>query len=119
MAKFYGKLGYAVTTEKRPGVYAPERIVEKPAIGDVEQRSIRHQQTDKPIEDLTTSDEISVIADAFARNNFSNIRYVNYMGANWKVVNARVRYPRILLTLGGVYNGPTITSNGCPSPGVN
>ena len=112
MAKYYGKIGYAVTTEVRPGVWGPEEIIEKPAFGDVEQRSIRHQQSDKVTEDLTTSDEISIIMDAFAKDNFSNIRYVNYLGANWKVVNARVRYPRIVLTLGGVYNGRTITSNG-------
>lgn len=111
MAKFYDKVGYAVQEEIRPGVWAAEQIKEVPYYGDVT-TNFRHQQSDKVNDDLTTSDEISIIADAFAYDNFSNIRYVKYMGANWKVSSVRLRRPRIILTLGGIYNGKVPETDG-------
>lgn len=106
MAKQSVVIGYALQEEIRPGVWAAENIHEVNKIVDVNP-NFRHQQTDSPNQNLTTSDEISIIADAFACKNFSNIRYVRYMGANWIVSSTRLSYPRIILTLGGVYNGPT------------
>ena len=106
MAKQSVVIGYACQEEIRPGVFAPDKIVEKTKIVDVN-TNFRHQSSDKVSEDITTSDEISIFADKFACKNFSNIRYVKYMGANWKVASIRLRYPRIILTLGGIYNGRT------------
>jgi len=102
-------LGYARQVESRPGVWAPEEICEVNKIVDVKNFMFRHQQTDNTNQDLTTSDEISVKADAFALKNFSNIRYVRYMGAEWSVNSVKLNYPNIILTLGGVYNGRTKT----------
>lgn len=113
MAKFYGKVGYACQEEIRPGVWAPANITEKTYYGDV-RNNFRHQDNqDKVSDDFTISDEISILADPFAIKNFSNIRYVTYMGVKWKVNSVKIAYPRIKLTLGGVYNGPE--SDGCSS----
>lgn len=106
MAKQSVILGYGFQKEIRPGVYAPDDFVEVQKVAEPLE-NFRYQASDKVSEDITTSDEISVIADKFACKNFSNIRYVKYMGANWKVASVRLRYPRIILTLGGVYNGRT------------
>jgi hypothetical protein len=104
MAKQSVVIGYALQEEIRPGVWAAEKIHEVPKVVEVNP-NFRHQSTDSPNQNLTTSDEISIIADAFACKNFSNIRYVKYMGAEWSVSSVRLRYPRIILSLGGVYNG--------------
>ena len=104
MAKQSVVIGYALQEEIRPGVWAAEKIHEVPKIVEVNP-NFRHSPTDSPNQNLTTSDEISIIADSFACKNFSNIRYVKYMGAEWSVSSVRLLYPRIILSLGGVYNG--------------
>ena len=104
MAKFYGKIGYGVTSEIRPGVW-DETITERPYYGDVNKLSRRLESSDKVIDDITISNEISILADPFAYENFSTIKYVEYMGAKWKINKVEVRFPRLLLVTGGLYNG--------------
>ena len=53
--------------------------------------------------DITISNKISFITDPYARQNFQNIRYVTYMGSKWRVTNVNVEYPRLTLTLGGIW----------------
>lgn len=105
MARFCGNIGYAVQEEIRPGVFSNNHIREVEYIGDVKTINFRQSATDKVEDDLSTTDVISVIADPFAFENFSNIRYVVYMGVRWKVSSVQIQRPRIILTLGGVYNG--------------
>lgn len=104
MAKFYGVIGYAVTEETEPGIYE-ERIVEKEHFGDVVRNTRRLSNVAKVNDDITISNQISIVADPFANNNFHSIRYVSFMGSKWKVTEVEVQYPRLILTLGGVYNG--------------
>ena len=104
MAKFYGVIGYAVTEETEPGVYE-ERIVEKEHFGDVVRNTRRLSNAAKVNDDITISNQISIVADPFANNNFHSMRYVSFMGSKWKVTEVEVQYPRLILTLGGVYNG--------------
>lgn len=103
MAKFYGNVGYAITEETKPGVWMP-RIVDKPYYGDLIKNSRRLENTSKVNDDVTLDNQISIVADAFAYENFQNIRYVEYMGAKWKVSSIEVQHPRLLLTFGGVWN---------------
>lgn len=105
MAKFYGPVGYAVQEEIRPGVWSAENIREVNYRGDVNYIRFRQENPSKVNDDIVTSDEISIVADPFAFENFSNIRYVEYMGVRWNVSNVQIRRPRIILSLGGVYNG--------------
>ena len=104
MAKFYGKIGYASTVETKPGVYE-EQIVERSYYGDWIRNTRRLQSTDQVNDDINISNEISIVADPYATNNFHTMRYAVFMGTKWKISNVEVSYPRLILTLGGVYNG--------------
>lgn len=104
MAKFYGKIGYASTVETKPGVHE-EQIVERSYYGDLIRNTRRLQSADKVNDDINISNEISIVSDPYATNNFHTMRYVVFMGTKWKVSNVEVSYPRLILTLGGVYNG--------------
>ena len=104
MAKFYGKIGYAITKETTPGVWV-EEIVERSYYGDVIRNIRRLQGSENLNDDINVSNEISIVADAFANQNFYSMRYVEYMGAKWKVSSVEVKYPRLILNIGGVYNG--------------
>lgn len=104
MAKFYGKIGYANTVETKPGVYE-EQIVEHSYYGDLIRNTRRLQSADQVNDDINISNEISIVADPYATNNFHTMRYAVFMGTKWKISNVEVSYPRLILTLGGVYNG--------------
>lgn len=104
MAKFYGKIGYASTVETKPGVYE-EQIVERFYYGDLIRNTRRLQSADQVNDDINISNEISIVADPYATNNFHTMRYAVFMGTKWKISNVEVSYPRLILTLGGVYNG--------------
>lgn len=104
MAKFYGKIGYANTVETKPGVYE-EQIVERSYYGNLIRNSRRLQSADQVNDDINISNEISIVADPYATNNFHTMRYAVFMGTKWKISNVEVSYPRLILTLGGVYNG--------------
>lgn len=105
MAKFHGKVGYVMTSETRPGVWI-EEILERTYYGDVTRNARRlMQQTEGVTTDIDVSNLISIVADPYARDHFFAIRYVEWMGVKWTVSNVEVQYPRLILTLGGVYNG--------------
>lgn len=104
MAKFYGVIGYAATVQTEPGIYE-EQIVEIEHMGDVLRNTRRLREGSKINDDITISNQISIIADPYASNNFHAMRYVTFMGAKWKVSDVEVQYPRLILTLGGLYNG--------------
>lgn len=106
MAKFYGIIGYATTVEGKPGVWE-EQIVERSYFGDLTRNSRRLQSTEHLNDDINIANEISIVADPFAYNNFHAMRYVEFMGAKWKISNVEVQYPRLILTVGGLYNGET------------
>lgn len=104
MAKFYGEIGYATVEETEPGVWK-EGITEYKYHGDLIRNTRRLQTADRLNDDINIANEISIIADPFAIQNFHSMRYVRFMGAEWKISNVEVRYPRLILTVGGVYNG--------------
>ena len=103
MAKFYGVVGYAEMTETVPGVWS-EQITERTYYGDVVRNLRRLQTTSHLNDDVNISNEISILSDPYANQNFHAIRYVEHMGTKWKVSNVEVKYPRLILSLGGVYN---------------
>ena len=103
MPKFYGAVGYAKTVETSPGV-SVEQITERNYYGDVIRNTRRLQGADKVNDDINISNEISIVADPYANDHFYAIRYVVFQGAKWKVLNVDVQYPRLILSLGGLYN---------------
>lgn len=106
MARFYGKVGFATASEIRPGVWE-DGMVARPYYGDIVRNSRRHESgQDKVLDDINISNEFSIVADAYANENFHNIKYVEFMGTKWKVATVTVQSPRLILSAGGVYNGP-------------
>lgn len=104
MAKFYGAIGYAKQVEAMPGVWK-EIITVRNYFGEVIRNTRRLQSTEHLNDDVNVSNQISIVADPFAMNNFHSMRYVEFMGAKWKVSDVEVQFPRLLLTFGGLYNG--------------
>lgn len=104
MAKWYGKIGYADNVEVVPGVWE-DAIVERSYYGDVN-RNTRSLQNSGGINDnINLSNEISIVADPYASENFYKMRYVEFAGTKWKITNVEVKYPRLILSIGGVWNG--------------
>jgi hypothetical protein len=105
MAKFHGVIGYTETAETAPGVHS-EVVIEKVCRGDV-LYDARHWEKGEGLNDnLKVSNRISVIGTAFAFTNIPNMRYVKWMNTCWKISTVEVKRPRLILTLGDVYNGP-------------
>ena len=104
MAKFYGSIGYAETVETKPGVWE-ERITERMYYGELVRNTRRLQDSGMLNDNINVANEISIVADPFANENFHSMRYVEFMGAKWKISNVEVQYPRLILSIGGKYNG--------------
>ena len=104
MAKWYGKIGYADNVEVEPGVWE-DSIVEHSYYGDIN-RNTRSLQNSGGINDnINLSNEISIVADPYASENFYKMRYAEFAGTKWKITNVEVKYPRLILSIGGVWNG--------------
>lgn len=113
MAKFYGPIGYAETVETRPGVWK-EKITERMYSGDLIRNIRKQQPSDQLNDNINVANEISIVADPFANENFHSMRYVGFMGAKWKIASVEVQYPRLILSVGGVYNGTTASAPSDP-----
>lgn len=100
--KWYGEIGFAETVETRPGIWE-EQITKHNYYGNVI-RNTRRLQSANLNDNVNVSNEISILADPYAYQNFHSIRYLEFMGSKWKVTNIEVEYPRLTLSLGGVYN---------------
>ena len=106
MAKWYGKVGYIMQEEVRPGVWGPtptERIY----YGDLLSGMSKWSSSATVNDNLNVANKISIMADPFANQHFSHIKYVEFMGAMWNVTSVEPQPPRLILTVGGVYNGQT------------
>ena len=104
MAKFHGAIGFAKTEETKPGVWV-DKIVERTYSGDMLSTTFMFQSSDQVNDNVNVRKEISIVADVFAYQNFSSMKYVEYMGTKWKISSVKPEYPRLRLTVGGVYNG--------------
>lgn len=103
MGKYAGNIGYGINSETVPGVWS-ETIVEKRVYGEVFKNVRRLENGEGLNNDIVTSMQISFISNPYSQVNFHLIKYAWYLGTRWKIIDASVEYPRIILTLGGVYN---------------
>lgn len=103
MAKFCGVIGYVITNEIEPGIYV-EEVIENEYYGDVIRNTRRLREAAKVNDDINISNQISIVADPFANNNFHAMRYIVFMGTKWKIIEVEVQYPRLILSIGGLYN---------------
>ena len=103
MAKFYGVIGYVKTVEVEPGIWE-EKAIEHNYYGDIIKPVSRYQPSGGVNDNINISNMVSIVADPFANENSQYRRYVVLMGTKWKITNVEIQYPRLLLTVGGVYN---------------
>lgn len=108
MARFHGAVGYATTLETPPdsGVWVDD-VTESPYYGDVIRNTRKLEEGDGLNNDINVGNSISIVADQYAIDHFFLIKYVRWMGVLWTVTSVEVRSPRLILSLGSVYNGPT------------
>lgn len=106
MPKYYGTIGFTQTEKTKPGVWSEETILRRYYSGDVYRLSRRWQSSSSVNDDLSINTEVSIVSDPFALQNFHKMKFIEWMGVYWKVSNVDVQYPRLVITLGDVYNGP-------------
>lgn len=106
MAQFADMVGFGVSTETRPGV-SKDVITEKLYYGTVRRAARQAVSADKVNDDMVVENTIEIVPDSYASEQILAIRYVKWAGVNWKVSNVEILGVRLLLRLGGVYNGPT------------
>lgn len=108
MARFYGEVGYGESVETPPdsGVWV-DTITEIPYTGDVIRNTRKLEPGESVNNDLSVVNSISIVADQKATEHFFKIKYVRWMGVLWTVTTVEVKSPRLILSLGKVYNGPT------------
>lgn len=106
MPKFFGSIGFAIAIEdpEKSGIYK-NKITTKKYRGDILRNIRRSDSNNVIIDNITLSNQLSIVSDPYIRENIGFIVYAEYMGIKWKVTSVEVKYPRLLLTLGGVYNG--------------
>lgn len=109
--KYHGMIGFVTHMEKTPGADV-EVPVEREYTGDVTRNSKRWEAGQKVNPDLNINNQISIVADPYFRENLFAIRYASWMGTLWEVTSVDVQYPRMILSIGGVYNGPKVGSTG-------
>lgn len=103
MAKWFGKIGFAETKETNSGVWE-EAITVREYYGDITRNTRRFQSSENLNDNIVVSNDISIVADPYAIQNFHAMRYIEFMGAKWKINNVEVSYPRLILTLGEICN---------------
>lgn len=104
MGKYFGKIGFAVNVETSPGINT-EQIVEKEYFGDVLKFGRRLQQGGEIHDGIEITNVISILGDPYAVDNIAAMRWAEYLGKKWKISTVDIDYPRMSLTLGGLYNG--------------
>ena len=112
MSKWYGKIGFATQVEYESGCWE-DQVVERTYYGDVISNRWKRENSGGVNDNINLSNQISIVADPFVLSHISMIIYLEYIGTKWKVSDVDVsQYPRIVLSVGGVYNGNTTeTSN--------
>lgn len=110
MAKFFGKVGYVEDKITAPGVVTPVPT-EYNYYGDVLRNTRRYEAGEHLNDNLNVNNMISIVADAYACDHFFAMRYIQWMGAYWEITNVEVQRPRLILTIGGVYNGVTASTS--------
>lgn len=114
MGRYFGRVGFGRTEEVRPGV-REDVITERKLYGDVLSPSRSFQEGEKVNRDASVGNRISVLADNYTNENIDSIRFVEWKGVLWYVTKIVDERPRLIFSLGEVYNGPVAPTD----PGDN
>lgn len=120
MPRFFGPVGFDQgenENSSNPGVWDSVGMIEKNYYGSILKHNRKWDSGESINDDVNATNRISIVADDYAYKHCSGIRYVYWMGAYWKVLSFDVARPRIILNLGGVWNGKQAgTSRGAGEP---
>lgn len=105
MTKYYGLIGYSRQTETRPGV-VEDVITERPYYGDILRTQRRDETAESIHNNILIKNEFSIVADAYAREHFFEMKYISWQNTRWLINEIEVEYPRLRIKIGGIYNGP-------------
>lgn len=107
MARYYGAIGYGESAEvpASSGVWK-DVITEYSYYGDVIRNTAKREHGEGLNANVGVGNSISVVADQYAIDHVQAIRYIRWDGALWTVTNVDVQPPRLIISLGEVYNGP-------------
>ena len=106
MAKYSGMLGYVMPAkEDPPGIWKPSAVVEKLGRGDLFGQTINNEDVGGLSDGITINNQLSIIMDPFVNRNLESLKYVILYGTRWEIKSMTINRPRVILTLGGVYNG--------------
>lgn len=104
MAKFYGIIGYVTSQETRPDIWESV-VVERPYYGDFTRNTTNRLEAQNEVNgDININNNLSIVADPYAYENFNDMKYMVYMGTKWTIKSVEVQFPRLILTIGGVYH---------------
>ena len=117
MARFHDRVGFLISQDNQLTGIATSQPVERSYFGRVIEHTRRWDQSDHVNDDLSVSNQIAITANDYAFRYMSSIAYVRWMGGYWKVASIRIKAPEIILTLGGVWNGPIESSAAAPDAG--
>lgn len=110
MSKYFGTIGFGFTVETDPGVWKPI-IKERQYYGDVRRLFKKWEMQNQVNDNVNINNEISIVADPYAYEHFASMRYIKWMGVKWKITSVEVQYPRLILNIGGVYNGEQVRTS--------
>lgn len=109
MAKCYVEIGFVETEEKIDGTIHTgvweEKIVPKMYYAEIRRNYKVTASNDKVNSDILLNNTFSIIADPYANNNYFAMRYVKFNNVKWEIANVEVEYPRLIINVGGIYNG--------------
>mgnify|MGYP003290525621 CR=1 FL=1 len=104
MAKWYGTIGFVESKEVSPGVWDDE-VTERKYFGEVNRSRRMYQAADQINDNLNISNEFSIVSDPYVDEHIHSMKYLEFKGTRWKITNVEDQYPKLILTVGGVYNG--------------
>ena len=104
MAKWFGKIGYVTHRQTKPSVWSEEKTTRE-YYGDIIRNTSSWKNTsDSTNDDLSIDVQISIVADQFAFQHFSSMKWIELYDAKWKITKVEPKHPRLILSVGGVYN---------------
>lgn len=120
MARFCGTIGFSSSgeVETSPGVYE-DVITERKYYGDVTKDFRKNEGGENLVGNVGLNNIFSIVADPFAFENYSFMKYIKYLGTKWWISSVEVQYPRLVISVGGRYNGPDQNETTGVSPETN
>lgn len=104
MSRFYGEIGFISTIESEPGIWT-DKMIERKYRGEIKKNFRKWSSSEHLNDDVNISNTVSVLADTYMYNNIYAMKYIRLGGVLWKITDIEIQRPRLILSIGGLYNG--------------